>query len=174
MDVWGDIEAKDDHAGLMDGIYRYEKHIYDVTRKYYLLGRDRMMGNLDLRAGGTVLEVGCGKGRNMIFAGRNWPQARLFGFDISGEMLASAGRNIERKLPGRSIRLAQADACHFLPVAQFGIRGFDRIFISYSLSMIPDWKLAAERAFLAVNPVARCISLISAIRQDCQSGSVAC
>lgn len=152
MDVWSDFDAKDDHAGLMDGIYRYQKHIYDVTRKYYLLGRDRMIGNLDLHAEGTVLEVGCGTGRNLIVAGKSWPQARLFGFDISTEMLSTAGRNIAIRLPGKAICLAQADACNFSPVAQFGISGFDRIFISYSLSMIPDWKLAAERALMAVNP----------------------
>ena len=27
-----------DHAGLMDEVYRGQRHIYDLTRKYYLLG----------------------------------------------------------------------------------------------------------------------------------------
>ena len=26
------------HAALMDGVYRYQRHVYDLTRKYYLLG----------------------------------------------------------------------------------------------------------------------------------------
>ena len=28
---------------LMDRIYRHQRHVYDVTRKYYLLGRDRLI-----------------------------------------------------------------------------------------------------------------------------------
>ena len=42
---------KDDHSAAahgqhMDGIYRYQRYIYDATRKYYLLGRDRMLDGL--------------------------------------------------------------------------------------------------------------------------------
>ena len=35
-----------DHKGLMDGVYRYQRHIYDLTRKYYLLGRDGLIADL--------------------------------------------------------------------------------------------------------------------------------
>ena len=31
------------HADLMDRIYRRQRHVYDATRKYYLLGRDRLI-----------------------------------------------------------------------------------------------------------------------------------
>ena len=30
----------------MDRIYRHQRHIYDPTRKYYLLGRDRLIDGL--------------------------------------------------------------------------------------------------------------------------------
>ena len=30
----------------MDGIYRYQRYIYDATRKYFLLGRDRLIEDL--------------------------------------------------------------------------------------------------------------------------------
>ena len=39
------------HAALMDGVYRWQRHVYDVTRKYYLLGRDRMIAGLGVPAG---------------------------------------------------------------------------------------------------------------------------
>ena len=29
-----------DAAALMDRMYRHQRHIYDLTRKFYLLGRD--------------------------------------------------------------------------------------------------------------------------------------
>ena len=35
--------AASGHGQLMDSIYRGQRHIYDVTRKYYLFGRDRMI-----------------------------------------------------------------------------------------------------------------------------------
>ena len=30
-------------AALMDRLYRRQRHFYDVTRKHYLLGRDRLI-----------------------------------------------------------------------------------------------------------------------------------
>lgn len=124
----------------MDRMYRLTRHIYDLTRKPYLLGRDQMIAGLDLPAGGTVLEVGCGTGRNLVACGRRHPGSRLFGFDISAEMLKTAAANVRRS--GLDIRLAEGDATSFEPEAAFGIAQFDRIYFSYTLSMIPDWKAA--------------------------------
>ena len=39
----------------MDAIYRTQRHFYDLTRKYYLLGRDRLIRELAPPKGGTVL-----------------------------------------------------------------------------------------------------------------------
>jgi S-adenosylmethionine-diacylgycerolhomoserine-N-methlytransferase len=57
-------------AELMNRTYRHQRHIYDVTRKYYLFGRDRLIARLDPPAGGRVLEIGCGTARNLIAAAR--------------------------------------------------------------------------------------------------------
>ena len=35
-----------DHAALMDRVYRRQRHIYDATRKFYLLGRDPLIERL--------------------------------------------------------------------------------------------------------------------------------
>ena len=59
-----------DHRAHMDGIYRYQRYIYDLTRKYYLLGRDRLLADLEPPDGGTILEIGCGTGRNLVLAAR--------------------------------------------------------------------------------------------------------
>ena len=149
------MTATDTHASLMDGVYRWQRHIYDLTRKYYLLGRDRLIDELAPPPGGTVLEVGCGTGRNLIAAARRWPQARLYGFDISEVMLETARSNISRAgLEGR-ITLAQGDATGFDAQAMFGVARFDRVFFSYSLSMIPDWRTALRAGFAAVAPGGR-------------------
>ncbi len=138
-------------ASLMDGIYRYQRHIYDASRLYYLLGRDRMIGELGVPPGGTVLEIGCGTARNLVAAARRYPQARFYGIDISTEMLKSAAANIDRAGLGHRITVARADAAQVDGTTLFGIDGFDRIFFSYSLSMIPPWReaLAAAQRNLA-------------------------
>lgn len=139
--------AADNHAQLMDSVYRGQRHIYDLTRKYYLLGRDDLISDLNLPQGGTVLEVGCGTGRNLALMGRYWPLTQLFGLDISDEMLKSAKQNLSRAdMMGRA-KLAKGDAADFDAMDVFGRTHFDRIVFSYTLSMIPDWQGALRQAF---------------------------
>ncbi|MCQ8873488.1 class I SAM-dependent methyltransferase [Mesorhizobium sp. LMG17149] len=145
-------EFKANHAELMDGVYRWQRHIYDLTRKYYLLGRDRLIAGLDVPAGGTVLELGCGTGRNIILAARRYPDARFFGLDISAEMLETASAAIAREGLLDRVTLAQGDATAFDARALFGRNSFDRVFVSYSLSMIPGWEKTVSAALAALSP----------------------
>jgi S-adenosylmethionine-diacylgycerolhomoserine-N-methlytransferase len=129
------------HAALMDSIYRGQRHIYDFTRKYYLFGRDRLIATLDAHPGATVLDVGCGTGRNLAKVAKRWPGVALHGLDLSSEMLKSAGATLD----GRAL-LALGDATAFSAPALFGRPRFDRVILSYALSMIPDWKAAMAQA----------------------------
>lgn len=143
-------QAEVTHQRRMDHMYRYQRHVYDLTRKYYLFGRDTLIRELNAGPRATVLEVGCGTGRNLALIGKHFPRARLFGLDISAEMLASAAAKLSRR--GRSpAMLRVADATSFEPRI-FGEAAFDRIVISYSLSMIPDWESAIDAAIAALNP----------------------
>ncbi|MBX9469964.1 MAG: class I SAM-dependent methyltransferase [Rhizobium sp.] len=136
-----------DHAESMDRMYRYQRHIYDLTRKYYLLGRDHMISGLNMPPGASLLEIGCGTGRNLALARRYFPTAELFGLDISAEMLVTA----RAKFAGDAHppRLQVADATVF-SAGDFGRDGFDRVMISYALSMIPDWQAAIDQAIEAL------------------------
>lgn len=145
-------QASEQHARAMDAQYALQRHIYDVTRKYYLLGRDRLIRDLAVPPGGSVLEIGVGTGRNLALVARRYPQARLFGLDISAEMLKSAQVNIARAGAQDRTLLGRADATRFDPQALFGEPGFDRVFISYSLSMIPQWQAALAQALSVVEP----------------------
>jgi S-adenosylmethionine-diacylgycerolhomoserine-N-methlytransferase len=136
----------------MDGVYRRQRYIYDLTRKHYLLGRDRLIAGLDVPPEGSVLEVGCGTGRNLVLVSRRYPSARLFGLDISSEMLRSASASLAREgIAGRT-RLAQGDATAFDALSLFGRNHFDRVFISYALSMIPGWERAVGEALQNLAP----------------------
>ncbi|MGE0281965.1 MAG: class I SAM-dependent methyltransferase [Rhizobiaceae bacterium] len=141
-----------DHAGLMDKVYRHQRHFYDATRKFYLIGRDPMLIGLDVPEGGTVLEIGCGTGRNLVKAGRLYQTAKLFGIDISREMLVSAGKAVFKAGIERRSRLAYADAASFDPQRVFDRETFDRVFISYAVSMIPSWQAVIERAVEQLAP----------------------
>jgi len=141
-----------EHAALMDRIYRHQRHIYDVTRKYYLFGRDRLIGKLALKPGARVIEVGCGTSRNLIKIAQAYPGALLYGLDASAEMLGASAKAIARAgLTGR-IKLVQAYAEDLNP-ALFGEQApFDAVVFSYSLSMIPDWRKALAAAHKALAP----------------------
>src|ERR1700761_377914 len=131
-----------DAADLMDRMYRRQRHIYDATRKFYLLGRDATIAELAPSPGAGVLEIGCGTGRNLVQIARRYPQAQVFGLDVSSEMLVSARASIERAGLASRIRVAQADATNFDAAALFGRPNFERVVISYALSMIPPWREA--------------------------------
>jgi S-adenosylmethionine-diacylgycerolhomoserine-N-methlytransferase len=143
-------EQESSHSELMDSIYRRQRYIYDATRKYYLLGRDRMIGGLAMSPRQSLLEIGCGTGRNLAVAARRYPDIRLYGLDISREMLASAEKTL--LCLGRAepvLRLGDAAQLHS---ADFGVGGFDRIMISYALSMIPEWESTIAAALAALKP----------------------
>lgn len=140
----GDIAA----AALMDRLYRRQRHFYDLTRKHYLLGRDRLIDGLAPSSGERVLEIGCGTARNLVAAAQAWPEAQFFGIDISTEMLDTARRVVGRAGLAARIKLARGDATSFDPAWLFGVPCFSRIFFSYSLSMIPEWQAALSQALV--------------------------
>jgi S-adenosylmethionine-diacylgycerolhomoserine-N-methlytransferase len=142
----------DPQALAMDRMYRRQRLIYDATRKYYLLGRDRLIGDLAPGDGAGVLEVGCGTGRNLIVAAKRYPHARFCGLDISREMLDTAAANVRRAgLEGR-IALAKGDAAAFDAQRLFGVQAFERVFCAYTLSMIPPWQAALAQGARLVAP----------------------
>ncbi len=136
----------------MNRMYRRQRHIYDGTRRYYLLGRDQLIANLGAKAGADVLEIGCGTGRNLVHAARLYPDVRFFGIDISTEMLTSAISAISRRDLTKRIRVAHGDATAFNPQGSFGIAQFDHVMISYSLSMIGDWRHVLQAAAGRLKP----------------------
>jgi S-adenosylmethionine-diacylgycerolhomoserine-N-methlytransferase len=135
-----------DAAALMDRMYRRQRHIYDASRKFYLLGRDELIARVGARAGDRVLEIGCGTGRNLIKLARAYPHAILYGLDVSAAMLETATASLCRAGLRDRVQLAQGDAAAFDAEALFGRARFDRIVISYALSMIPPWRAALMRA----------------------------
>ncbi len=140
-----------DQAVAMDQMYRVTRHIYDVTRAYYLLGRDRMLAKVVTNPSTATLEVGCGTARNLIKLARRAEPGLLCGLDASQEMLDTAAASIARAgVPAAGherIRLRQGLAECLDAKTMFGRdEPFDTIFFSYCLSMVPTWPGAIEAA----------------------------
>ena len=145
----------DTHFALMDKVYRHQRHIYDLSRKYFLFGRDRMIDELGLKPGQRVIEVGCGTARNLIRVARQYPGVHLFGLDASAEMLRSAAIAVERAGLASRITLARGLAEELTP-QMFGLDApFDHVMFPYSLSMIPDWRGALTAAHRSLAPDGR-------------------
>jgi S-adenosylmethionine-diacylgycerolhomoserine-N-methlytransferase len=139
----------------MNRMYRRQRYIYNGTRRYYLLGRDQLIAGLRPKAGANVLEIGCGTGRNLVVAARLYPDTRFFGIDVSTEMLTSAISAISRRDLTSQIRVAHGDATAFDPGVLFGVPSFDHVMISYSLSMISDWRRILEATASRLKPGGR-------------------
>ena len=139
----------------MNRMYRRQRYIYNGTRRYYLLGRDQLIAGLRPAPGASVLEIGCGTGRNLVLAARQHPDAQFFGIDVSTEMLTSAISAVSRRGLTSRIRVAHGDGAAFNPQVLFGVPSFDHILISYSLSMIPDWRRVLDAAASRLKPGGR-------------------
>ena len=134
----------------MDAIYRRQRHIYDATRRFFLFGRDHLIRDLAPPIGGHVLEIACGTARNLIHAAQLYPKAMFYGFDVSQEMLKTARAAVDRAgLTGR-ITLALGDAADFDASRLFGRQSFDRVFVSYALSMMQPWRQSLVAALRVV------------------------
>ncbi len=142
----------------MDRMYRRQRHIYDLTRKYFLFGRDTLIDELDPPAGAHICEMGCGTARNLIRIARLYPGRPLYGIDASGEMLRTAAARLARAGLTKRVSLRHGLAQAAESYAQFGPppgadgRGFDIVMLSYVLSMVPDWRGALDTAVRALRP----------------------
>ena len=145
--------APNDPVQKMSEMYRWTRHVYDLSRRYYLLGRDQMLEDIAEQPGGTVLEIGCGTARNLRLLDERAPQHTLYGLDASLSMLATAREKLDCADCTERITLGHGIAQDLAPHDQLRTDGpFDIIFFSYVLSMIPDWPAALRAALKHLAP----------------------
>lgn len=111
--------------------YRFHSRIYDATRWSFLFGRKEMLMNLpNLPANPRILEVGCGTGKNIQLMEFLFPDAQIYGVDLSQAMLDKAGK----KLDNQQVTLINRP----YGTGELKLEPFDLILCSYSLSMFGD------------------------------------
>lgn len=137
-----DFEA---HREFLNGYYKWSRPVYDLSRKYYLLGRDRVLRELLREDWTSLIEIGPGTGRNLAILHRGRPTAKLGGVEPCDEMLQAA----QKRLPeARFVRGFAEDTAYD---ALLGTQP-DRILFSYCLSMVLDAHQALEKAWDALAP----------------------
>jgi S-adenosylmethionine-diacylgycerolhomoserine-N-methlytransferase len=141
---------KGSHAQRLAAFYGPQADRYDVFRARLLHGREDMIRKLDIRPGMTVVELGCGTGANLETLAWTVPLDELAGVtlvDLCPPLLEVArGRvaGLER------VSVVEADVTHWRPS-----RPVDRVFLSYALTMMPDWEAVLDNALAMLVPGGR-------------------
>jgi S-adenosylmethionine-diacylgycerolhomoserine-N-methlytransferase len=140
-----DARERDSHRRFLNRYYGQVRHLYDVTRKYYLFGRDATLDELSGEPWQRLVEVGCGTGRNLKKLQARRPHARFAGIDASDAML----RHASSRCPFATLRHGFAEDADLRALLDAPP---DRILFLYCLSMMIDPLAALENAQRALAP----------------------
>jgi S-adenosylmethionine-diacylgycerolhomoserine-N-methlytransferase len=138
------------HAERLQGFYAPQAERYDAFRTRLLHGRDALIEALEIPAGARVVELGCGTGSNLAAIDKVRPVVTLTSLqlvDLCPALLAVAR---QRVLGMANIEVIEADATHWQPAAPV-----DRVYLSYALTMMPDWRAVLTNAYAMLAPGGR-------------------
>lgn len=136
------------HPERLESFYRDQADHYDRSRAGLLHGRRELMRSLPAPEGGVWVEMGGGTGENLEHLGSRLPRlSKAYVVDLSPSLLAVARRRKET-LGWSNVEIVEADATTFAPPAGPA----DVVTFSYSLTMIPDWFKAIDRAWGILRP----------------------
>ena len=132
--------------------YQNWAKVYEWLTPIYLLGNEKRLrqetiGSLHLQIGQTVLDVGCGTGRNFpLILEKIGPTGKLVGVDYTSDMLARAQERVKHE-GWKNVELIQGDAARI----ELG-RKFDSALSTLAVSVIPDYRSALDRMHAHVKP----------------------
>lgn len=133
------------HQQDLENFYGPQADKYDEFRERLLHGRAEMLKALDIQAEHKILELGCGTGRNLHFLEDivdSLHSAHLV--DLCPSLVEIAANRFASK---PNVNVVEADATSFQPE-----HPIDRVYKSYSLTMIPDWQAAVDNAYNMLKP----------------------
>jgi S-adenosylmethionine-diacylgycerolhomoserine-N-methlytransferase len=128
-----------EHRAFLNKYYGLSRPIYDLTRKYYLFGRDRALQQLAGEPWQRLVEIGPGTGRNLRKLHALRPDAILGGVEASDAMLEHA----RPRTPFATFVQGFAEQTDYRDL--LGARP-DRVLFSYALSMFQQPTAAIEHA----------------------------
>ena len=135
------------HAQNLQGFYGAQAEDYDRFRERLLHGRAELITRLRLALprAAHVVELGGGTGRNLEFFDTALDDIAAFEIvDLCPALLARARARLARH---PQVRVIEADATTFRPSEPV-----DCVYLSYALTMIPDWRAAIDNAHAMLKP----------------------
>lgn len=132
-------------ATRLESFYRPQADTYDAMHERTLLGRDVLLNALAPAPGSRVVELGAGTGSLLDLWGARLPGfAALELVDICPAMLEKARH---RARLHANVRVVECDATAYRAPWQA-----DCVYLSYALTMIPDWVRALNNALALLKP----------------------
>lgn len=139
------MRCRGSHAERLRRFYGPQAGAYDDFRERLLQGRAELIARLPVPRGGYVVELGAGTGRNVEFFGpRIERAARVDLVDLCTPLLDLARK---RHAARPNVRAVEADATTYRPDAPA-----DCVYLSYALTMIPDWRATIANAVAMLKP----------------------
>ena len=132
-------------AGALEAFYGPQADAYDRFRERLLHGRSELVQRTPIPDGGSVVELGCGTGRNLAYLGRRVSGlGSAYLVDLCPSLLDRAR---DRFRGNANVHIVEADATTWRPPALV-----DAVFCCYSLSMIRRRTEALANALSMLKP----------------------
>ena len=138
------------HAERLEGFYAPQAGRYDAFRARLLHGRADLIEALEIPAGARVVELGCGTGSNLELLDQARPLGTLACVqlvDLCRPLLALPRQRADGL---GNVEVIEADATDWQPM-----QPVDRVFLSYALTMMPDWRNVLVNAYAMLAPGGR-------------------
>lgn len=134
------------HRAFLNKYYGLSRGVYDLTRRYFLLGREHAIARLARDEGwNSLIEIGPGTGRNLAKIRAKRPTAAYGGVEASDAMIEYA----QRKVPFAKIIHGFAEDADVSSVLGFAP---DRILFAYCMSMVQSPLAALDHCRRQVAP----------------------
>lgn len=134
-----------EHRAFLNRYYGVSRSFYDLTRKYYLFGRESLLAQLAKEEWTRLIEIGPGTGRNLRKLHRMRPDAKFGGVEASDKMLEYA----TKRCPWATFVQGFAEQTDFRKL--LGAPP-ERVMYSYCLSMVQEPQQALEHTLEQLAP----------------------
>jgi S-adenosylmethionine-diacylgycerolhomoserine-N-methlytransferase len=125
---------KSNHSDNLIRHYKKDAEIYDINRRFFLFGRNRLVKIIcEYLKPTSILEIGCGTGVNLVKLNHMFPNSKITGLDLSKDMLKVAKRKLDQF---KNVSLINDIFDH-----NTNLTKFDLILCSYTVSTVPNVRL---------------------------------